>query len=95
MEGWKPNPDPLCQKCGEQPAGPGGIICPDCKVAIETANVELITRPTGRGLSARGQPEISCRSLYVLYVVSLIYVIHVHQVDGRRDNAEQNSVHPR
>jgi tRNA(Ile2) C34 agmatinyltransferase TiaS len=49
MEGWKPNPDPLCQKCGEQPAGPGGIICPDCKVAIETANVELIARPAGEG----------------------------------------------
>lgn len=21
---------PTCSKCGEQPAGPGGILCPDC-----------------------------------------------------------------
>lgn len=25
----------LCRKCGENPVGPGGIICPDCKTAIE------------------------------------------------------------
>jgi hypothetical protein len=26
----------LCLKCGENPPGPGGIICPDCKTAIKT-----------------------------------------------------------
>ena len=26
----------LCQKCGKNPAGPGGILCPECKIAIET-----------------------------------------------------------
>lgn len=26
----------LCLKCGENEPGPGGIICPSCKTAIET-----------------------------------------------------------
>ena len=25
-----------CTKCRENPAGPGGILCPECKAAIET-----------------------------------------------------------
>ena len=24
-----------CASCGEQPVGPGGILCPDCKTRIE------------------------------------------------------------
>ena len=27
----------MCSKCGEQPAGPGGILCPACVTAIEAA----------------------------------------------------------
>jgi hypothetical protein len=45
VEGWKPDPEALCQRCGVRPVGPGGIICPGCRVAIETANAELTTRP--------------------------------------------------
>jgi len=26
-----------CAKCQEAPAGPGGILCPPCKTAIENA----------------------------------------------------------
>ncbi len=26
---------PLCSKCGNVPAGPGGILCPDCLTMIE------------------------------------------------------------
>lgn len=26
---------PRCAKCGNAPAGPGGIICPTCKATIE------------------------------------------------------------
>lgn len=44
MQGWKPAPGALCQRCGEEPVGPGGIICLGCRVAIETANTELIVR---------------------------------------------------
>jgi hypothetical protein len=44
MEGWKPDPEALCQRCGVQPVGPGGIICPDCRAAIERTNTELIER---------------------------------------------------
>lgn len=28
-------PQRFCQKCGENPVGPGGIVCPACKTAIE------------------------------------------------------------
>ena len=24
-----------CSKCGEQPAGPGGVLCPSCVAEIE------------------------------------------------------------
>ena len=27
---------PLCSKCGNVPAGPGGILCPGCKTMIES-----------------------------------------------------------
>jgi len=49
MEGWKPEPGTLCQLCGVRPVGPGGIICPDCRVAIETANAELTARLAAEG----------------------------------------------
>ncbi len=29
------NDGPLCSKCGNVPAGPGGILCPGCKTMIE------------------------------------------------------------
>ena len=35
---WRPSPDALCARCRENPAGPGGILCPDCRKAIEAAN---------------------------------------------------------
>jgi len=35
---WKPAPDAVCARCHENPVGPGGIICPDCRTAIEAAN---------------------------------------------------------
>lgn len=37
-------PEDFCQKCGEKPVGPGGIICADCKVAIE-ARIYPSTNP--------------------------------------------------
>jgi hypothetical protein len=37
-------PEDFCQKCGEKPVGPGGVICPDCKVAIE-ARIYPSTNP--------------------------------------------------
>ena len=35
MPGWQPKPDAVCARCGEHPPGPGGIICPRCRAAIE------------------------------------------------------------
>jgi hypothetical protein len=32
---WQPPKDARCAKCGEQPPGEGGILCPACKQAIE------------------------------------------------------------
>ncbi len=32
---WQPPEDARCAKCGEHPPGPGGILCPQCKTAIE------------------------------------------------------------
>lgn len=30
---------PACAKCGEQAAGPGGVLCPDCLTTL-TENLE-------------------------------------------------------
>lgn len=30
-----PDPSRPCSKCGEQPAGPGGVLCPGCAAEIE------------------------------------------------------------
>ncbi|MEV4127073.1 hypothetical protein [Nocardia sp. NPDC049707] len=30
----------LCSKCDERPAGPGGILCPQCREQIDAYNVE-------------------------------------------------------
>jgi hypothetical protein len=35
IPGWQPAPGALCAKCGASPVGPGGIVCPECKAAIE------------------------------------------------------------
>lgn len=35
MQGWQPAPDAQCARCHANPVGPGGIICPDCRTAIE------------------------------------------------------------
>jgi hypothetical protein len=32
---WQPPEGAICAKCGERPPGPGGILCPQCKQAIE------------------------------------------------------------
>lgn len=46
---WEPAPDAVCARCNENPAGTGGIICTDCRAAIEARN---------RGLAEPG-PEAS------------------------------------
>jgi tRNA(Ile2) C34 agmatinyltransferase TiaS len=28
-------PGPMCSKCGQKPAGKGGILCPDCMKRIK------------------------------------------------------------
>ncbi|SFO59997.1 hypothetical protein SAMN05421854_102474 [Amycolatopsis rubida] len=33
-------PTPTCSKCGTATAGPGGILCPDCRTAIEALIVK-------------------------------------------------------
>lgn len=39
MPAWRPAPGTLCARCHENPVElPGGIICPDCRAAIEAAN---------------------------------------------------------
>ncbi|WP_263855608.1 hypothetical protein [Amycolatopsis eburnea] len=30
---------PTCSKCGEKPAGPGGILCPACLTAIKAVRL--------------------------------------------------------
>ena len=35
---WRPSPDAVCARCQANPAGPGGVVCPDCRSAIETRN---------------------------------------------------------
>jgi hypothetical protein len=35
---WQPAADAVCTRCHENPAGPGGIICPECRADIEAAN---------------------------------------------------------
>lgn len=30
---------PTCSKCGENPAGPGGILCPTCLTAIKAVRL--------------------------------------------------------
>jgi hypothetical protein len=32
---WQSPEGALCAKCGERPPGPGGILCDECKQAIE------------------------------------------------------------
>jgi hypothetical protein len=32
---WQPPVDAICAKCGKQPPGPGGILCPECRQRIE------------------------------------------------------------
>jgi hypothetical protein len=38
LQGWRPAPGAHCARCGVNPVGPGGILCPDCRAAIEAAN---------------------------------------------------------
>jgi predicted amidophosphoribosyltransferase len=35
---WRPAEDTLCARCHENAPGSGGILCPDCRAAIEAAN---------------------------------------------------------
>jgi hypothetical protein len=30
---------PVCARCQDAPAGPGRILCPDCKTALESRTV--------------------------------------------------------
>jgi hypothetical protein len=48
IQGWQPTPGALCAKCGTNPAGPGGILCPGCAAAI---GARL------RGVAGREQPQ--------------------------------------
>ena len=41
MPGWTPAPDAVCARRHENPVGSGGILCPDCRVAIEAGNRAL------------------------------------------------------
>ena len=38
---WQPAPDARCARCHANPVGPGGILCPDCRTAIEAQNRAL------------------------------------------------------
>jgi hypothetical protein len=46
---WQPPEDALCAKCGERPPGPGGVLCPDCKQAIEDRVYPQQARGDGEG----------------------------------------------
>jgi hypothetical protein len=35
---WEPAPEAVCARCHVNPPGPGGIICPACRTAIEARN---------------------------------------------------------
>ena len=35
----------ICSKCREQPAGPGGVLCPDCVTVISAALDTYRQRP--------------------------------------------------
>jgi hypothetical protein len=35
---WQPAPDAVCAPCHARPPGAGGILCPDCRAAIEAQN---------------------------------------------------------
>jgi hypothetical protein len=34
IQGWQPAPGALCAKCGTNPVGHGGILCPGCAAEI-------------------------------------------------------------
>ena len=40
----EPGPDKTCALCRVNPPGPGGVICPACRAAIEARNAALIRR---------------------------------------------------
>lgn len=48
MPGWQPAPGALCVLCGTSPVGPGGILCPGCRTAIEAANRRIAGREKQR-----------------------------------------------
>jgi hypothetical protein len=43
LPGWEPGSDAVFAKCGANPVGPGGILCPSCRAAIEAANARLVS----------------------------------------------------
>lgn len=45
---------PACAKCGEQPAGEGGVLCPACKQVL-TARLRVYWTHDAHGASQAGQ----------------------------------------
>lgn len=40
------NESPTCCKCGEAPAGPGGVLCPDCVQKITAGALAVYDKMT-------------------------------------------------
>jgi hypothetical protein len=39
----------ICGKCGERPAGPGSVLCPECAQAIDQALNDVWSTPSSSG----------------------------------------------
>jgi hypothetical protein len=37
----------ICAKCGDRPAGRGGVLCPECNQAIDKALNDVWSPPSG------------------------------------------------
>jgi hypothetical protein len=48
LKSWQPAPGALCARGHETPVGPGGIVCPDCREAVEAANRALTEPEAGQ-----------------------------------------------
>jgi hypothetical protein len=51
LPGWEPASDAVCAKCGTNPVGPGGILCPSCRAAIEARNAHAPPSPKRTDIS--------------------------------------------
>ena len=55
----QPGPDKACAMCRVNPPGPGGVICPGCRAAIEARNAALIRRRQSDALRGEAEPEVT------------------------------------